>query len=363
MRWPWLLAVLCLPPLPAEQIVWEVALPFRDAGRIRLADGLLLTGNITGRGGTTAFDAATGKLLWRVGGQQRGGPIPGPKAVFTTNHEMGASALDPKTGKPIWRAPEMVLASYIDMAYDGSNLYIAGFAGKLWALDAATGKLRWEHVHQPGDRAGACLSTPVIGEGILIYGGGAPDSITALLWGLDPATGREIWRTPAGCAKGLALSGGIVVMTSGGLMTGLDARTGKVLWRTPPVADNKWLSEPVIDGGRAYAIHENGLVGYNLTTGRQEFEFAGNFPNSDARRHLQIVSGKAYFVANFEQPRSEGNRSGFLYALDLASKEVLMRHRVNRDKRYSEKASTSHFRVDGEFIYYENESLLVKLRQ
>jgi outer membrane protein assembly factor BamB len=212
-----LLPLLAAATLPAEQIVWEVTLPFRDAGRIRVADGILLTGNITGRGGTTAFDAATGKLLWRVGGQQRGGPIPGPKVVFTTNHEMGASAPDLKTGKPIWRAPHAVVANYANIAYDGSNVYVVGFAGKLWALNAANGQTRWEHVHQPGERAGACLATPVISDGILVYGGGAPDSITALLWGLDPATGKELWRTPVGCAGGIAISDGIAVLSSGSM--------------------------------------------------------------------------------------------------------------------------------------------------
>lgn len=363
MRWIILFAFLFLPVAQAEQIVWEVATGFRDVGRLRAAGGLVLTGNITGKGGTTAFDAASGKLLWRTTGQQRGGPIPGSKTVFTANHRMGTSALDLRTGKPLWRAPEAELANFLDIAFDGANVYVVGSAGKLLALDAATGKLRWEHVHQPDGRNGACLSTPVIGDGLLIYGGGAPDGITAMLWGIDPATGREIWRTLAGCAKGLAVRGDVVVMTSGALMIGVDARTGKILWRTPPVPDDKWLSQPVIDGNRAYAIHENGLVGYNLRTGRQEFDFAGNFPNSDAVRGLEIVSGKAYFVANFEQPRTEGNPGGFLYALNLNSRQIVLRHRVNRERPYMEKWRTAYFCIAGEFIYYENASLVVKLRQ
>lgn len=358
-----LLALVLTPRLFSEQIVWEVTLPFRDAGRIRLADGVLLTGNITGRGGTTAFDAATGKLLWRVGGQQRGGPIPGPKVVFTTNHGMGASALDLKTGKPRWRAPQAVVATYADIAYDGTHVYVVGFAGRLQALDAADGQLRWEHVHQPGDRAGACLATPAISDGIVVYGGGAPDGITAMLWGLDAATGKELWRTPIGCAGGITISDGIAVLNSGHTLAAVDVRSGRILWRTPPMPDRNEPSPPVIHEGRAYTIHESGLVGFDLKTGRQVFDFPGNFPSSTSPVLFQIAGGKAYFTANFEQPKEKGNRRGFLYALDLATRQIVLRHRVNRDKKYVDTWPTQHFLVDGDFIYYENESLLVKLRQ
>lgn len=53
----------------------------------------------------------------------------------------------------------------------------------------------------------------------------------------------------------------------------------------------------------------------------------------------------------------------FLYGLDLATKQLVFRHRVNRDKPYVEKWGTQRFRLDGPFIYYENESLVVKVRR
>jgi outer membrane protein assembly factor BamB len=143
----------------------------------------------------------------------------------------------------------------------------------------------------------------------------------------------------------------------------VDARSGRILWRTPPMPDRNEPSAPVIFEGRAYTIHESGLAGFNLKTGQQEFLFPGNFPSSNNPIHFQIAGGRAYFTANFEQPKSAGNRRGFLYALDLASKQIVLRHRVNREKKYVDTWPTTHFLVDGEFIYYENESLLVKLRQ
>ncbi len=348
--------------LMAQEVVWEAALPFRDLGRLRVANGIIYSGNITGRGGTVAFDAATGKLLWRVGGQQRGGPIPAGKLIYTTNHELGSLALDAKTGRTVWRAPEYAVANYADIAYDGTTVYVVGFAGKLWALDGATGKLRWEHEHQAGGRAGGCLAAPVIGEGILIYGGGWKDGINHLVWGLDPATGKELWSAQLGCAGVLALSGETAVLATGSQLVAIEARSGKVLWRNVAAAPLKANWWPVVADGRVYGIHEDGLIGIDLKSGQKVFEYAGNFPNSDSRSHLQIVDGKAFFVANFEQAREAGNRRGYLYKLDLATKKILWRHRVNRDKKYAEDWSTKHFVVDGEFVYYENESLLVKLR-
>jgi outer membrane protein assembly factor BamB len=352
-----------------DRIVWEVQPGFRDVGAIRVADGLVFTGNITGRGGTVALDAATGKGLWRTGGQQRGAPIPSGRMVFTANHQMGISALDSKTGKPVWRAPDFQPAQRTDLLFDGTGVYAVGFEGKLWAVDAATGALRWEHIHKPGGVNGGCLSTPIAADGLIIYSGGMED-LTGLVWGLDPATGREVWRSPAGCPGYTTAADGIVAMATHAHLTGLDASTGRVLWQTAPVEEQvgertyqRALSPPVIADGRVYAIHENGLTGWSLRTGEKQFDFAGNFPNADLPSHLEIVDGTAYFVANFEQPAAEGNRRGFLYGLDLATRQVVFRHRVNRDKPYVETWGTHRFRVDGAFIYYENESILVKVRR
>lgn len=108
--------------------------------------------------------------------------------MFTSNHQMGLSALDVKTGRPVWRAPAFQPADFTDIMFDGSAVYAVGFQGRLWAIDAATGALRWEHIHQPGGVNGGCLSTPIAAEGLIIYSGGS-DWTTGqqlgLVWGLD----------------------------------------------------------------------------------------------------------------------------------------------------------------------------------
>jgi hypothetical protein len=67
-------------------------------------------------------------------------------------------------------------------------------------------------------------------------------------------------------------------------------------------------------------------------------------------------------LANLEQSREQGNRQGFLYALDLNSKQILWRHRVNRELPYVSNWPSTYFHLNGKDLYYENHSLLVKLR-
>jgi len=68
-----------------------------------------------------------------------------------------------------------------------------------------------------------------------------------------------------------------------------------------------------------------------------------------------------YFIANLEQPKTQGNRQGFLYAVDLATARVQWKHRVNREQPYVNEWPTTYFALDGSAVYYENSGLLAKV--
>src|SRR4051812_38661816 len=56
-------------------VAWEAKPGFRDFGQMAVSGDVVVTGNITSRGGVFAFSAATGKPLWSLpGGQLRGSP-------------------------------------------------------------------------------------------------------------------------------------------------------------------------------------------------------------------------------------------------------------------------------------------------
>jgi len=76
---------------------------------------------------------------------------------------------------------------------------------------------------------------------------------------------------------------------------------------------------------------------------------------------LALADGVAYFIANLEQPKAQGNRQGFLYAVDLATAQALWKHRVNREKPYVDEWPTTYFAADSNSVYYENSGFLAKV--
>lgn len=379
------LLILCGIAAWGQEVVWEAKPGFRDFGGMAVANGVVLTGNITGKGGTFAFDAATGKLLWRTPGfQMRNHPAIDGRAGFTVNQVGGEtyrlSAFDLKTGKVLWSAEGRKYSSNADLLAVNGRVFLVSDDGKVRAFEAATGKVVWEHAFSPED--GRCPTSPALADGVLYFGGGEQQyskSQGVFLWALEAATGKELWRFAAKpdlssrvgeCVTAPAVSGGVVTVASDHLMYALDAKTGAVKWkrevRRMVGGDERGrrLSAPVIASGRVYAMFEEGIIGWRLEDGRIEFEFEGNFPSSQNEPRLAHRDGLLYFTANFEQPKAEGNRQGFLYALDPATKQVKWKHRTNRPSRFESEAKwPSHYflPIDGH-VYYETNLLLVKLR-
>jgi len=99
------------------------------------------------------------------------------------------------------------------------------------------------------------------------------------------------------------------------VMVGMDARTGVERWRRPSsvavdgAVEPRPLSAPFVHDNRVYAIFEEGLIGWDVASGRQAFEFIGNFPPATT-----IDAGargwRGVLHANLEQPKTQGNRQG-----------------------------------------------------
>jgi len=363
---------------PADrEASWETKTGFRDAGKIVVANGVVASGNINGKGGTFAYDAATGRLLWRAPGHLRAGPVTDGQWVYTANTGVGLSAFNLKTGKLAWTVADAETANSADLLlYDG-RVFVVGDHGKLRVYDSASGKALWAHEYSPGGYLASCPTTPVGADGLVYYAGGDVNPPSQVfLWALNAVTGEVVWRQSikrnrddryGSCVTPVAVGAGVVTVASGHVMLGLDARTGVERWRKPVerrvdgVAEPRGLSAPFVHGNRVYAIFEEGLIGWDVASGRQEFEFAGNFPASNYHRMLALTDGVGYFIANLEQPKAQGNRQGFLYAADLATARLLWRHRVNREKPYVNEWPTTYFAVDGSAVYYENSGFLARV--
>jgi alcohol dehydrogenase (cytochrome c) len=131
--------------------------------------------NVPG-GAVQALDAATGDLIWEY---QR--PAPPSNATPGTRGGRGAQP----AGAVFGQARSKTLAIYDDM------IYYTAPDSHVVAIDARTGKLRWEaKVDQRGHTSG-----PIVVEGKVISGGTCNGGrVNCYIAAHDAKTGKELWR-------------------------------------------------------------------------------------------------------------------------------------------------------------------------
>jgi quinohemoprotein ethanol dehydrogenase len=126
-------------------------------------------------------------------------------------------------------------------------LYTSGVAGRVYALDAATGKLKWQFEPQVDLKNARSACCDLVNRGIAVWKGkiyvGAFDG---QLYSLDARDGTVIWHTDtiADHQRGYSVTGAplvagkVVVIGNGGAeydsrgyVSGFDLETGKLVWR------------------------------------------------------------------------------------------------------------------------------------
>ncbi|MBX3619825.1 MAG: PQQ-binding-like beta-propeller repeat protein [Rhizobacter sp.] len=238
-------------------------------------DGAVLFGSDDGH--VYAVDAATGRQRWM---HATGGPVASTPAVaggrvYAMSYDGRLYALDAASGERLWtfategerrfearglHGMQPLTQTFADM-YDvylsspvvaDGRVYFGSGDGHVYALDAATGVLRWKH--RTGDVVHA---SPAVADGLVYVG-----SWDGRFYALDAASGEERWVFQAGVdtlmhnQQGFQSSPAVV---GGVVYTGcrdahvyaLDARTGAERWRFSTGAS--WVnSSPAVSAGRVY---------------------------------------------------------------------------------------------------------------
>lgn len=203
-------------PLPTtfsatENVAWSADVGEGVGGAI-VADGRVFVGGMTKPDTVSlfAFDAATGKSLWRrdwvvgelpeihhTNSHSSVTPAADSNRVYFYFSTLGMLAVDAKTGADAWKY-ELPVPFYVfkwgagmsPVLYDDLVVFCQDddLFPALYAFDKATGKVRWKD-----DRIdmSAGYSHPVVctanGQTDIVVAG------TGMLIGYDPATGRRRW--------------------------------------------------------------------------------------------------------------------------------------------------------------------------
>lgn len=360
-------------PIRTEpRVAWEVKPRYRDSSAFALGSGVLVTGNTSGTGGTFAYDTASGRQLWTVPGHIRGGPAVHDGFAYAVNdtrdrYRFALRKLDLRTGKAVWAAVEEDLGNHDGPPIvAGDVVVVTSRSRAIAAYDRATGAERWKHANLR-----VCTGRLAAAGGLVFLSGGlegAPETLTAL----DAATGAVVWKTlltgssGKGCGTGAVVVDDVVVTGLELDLLGFDVRTGERRWMRPPPPAAGRRQElayafTAVAGGVVYVASSTAILGTDAATGRAVFEFTMPVASELGTMRLFAQGDVLYVVANEQLPGARG--PSYLYALDLAGRQILWRHHLARVGPYDKLGSwttTSLQPADGA-LFYENAQLLVKL--
>jgi outer membrane protein assembly factor BamB len=220
-----------------------------------------------------------GRVLWQTDlgdmtvkmgfGEAASPAVHGGRLVLTWDHE-GESflvAFDAKTGREVWRTPRAEKTTWATplVVADGKPQVVTAASNRVRAYDLADGALVWEG---PGLTPNS-IPTPVYGDGLLYltagFRGNALMAVKLAEAKGDVEKGSAIaWRydkdTPYVPSPLLYRGGLYFLKSNSGILTRLDAKTGEKHFteRVPPL-ENVYAS-PVGADGRVYVVDRNGTT-------------------------------------------------------------------------------------------------------
>ena len=274
-----------------------------------VADGRVFATAVSPSGhGTTlyAVNAATGKDAWAPVGL--GGTYPwsalayGGGRLYALNGDGVMTAFDPATGAKIWTAALPGQYSFTSPpTYAGGVVYTggAGSGGTLYAVDAASGAVRWKQSVMNGDES----SPAVTPTGVYV------SYACEQTYAFDPASGNPIWHHATDCEGG---GGRTPVLGDGGVWVRDDGvKTPTVLNAATGVVRDTYAAggsspAPAFDGRQGYFVDGGVLQERYAPTLATRWTFKGDGRLTTAPI---VVNGYVYV----------GSQTGHLWALNGAT--------------------------------------------
>ncbi|MGE5542726.1 MAG: PQQ-binding-like beta-propeller repeat protein, partial [Bacillota bacterium] len=241
--------------------------------------------------------------------------------------------IDRESGAEKWRF-RAGLSVTSSVAVAGGRAVVAAYDGRICSLSLGDGQLLWDFV-VPGDLisgspavGGGSVFVPALGTG---EGGGA-------VYALDEATGAVRWKTPlqGWLGNSVAFGGGKVVVAATGFKTGgvyaLDAGSGTLLWGPVRSANNQW-SSPAISSDTIYLGNTGWLYAIDLDSGQFRWQWKApavtrksknrTYQHDALVRPPVISGGRLYASTYFEVPGPDA-----IYVLSAATGKELWKNEI-----------------------------------
>lgn len=351
----------------ASPTLQTLAWKFKTNGRV--ISSPVVAGNAVYVGSTDgslyAIDRSTGAQRWKFDTR---GPVASSPAyhgglVYVSSMDGNVYAVNADSGTVRWtfatkgerrftapgihgamprteRMPDPFDVFMSSPAVANNTVYIGSGDQHVYALDAATGALKWSFA--TGDVVHA---SPAVANGVVYIG-----SWDRNLYALDASTGRERWRhttgndtviyNQIGIASSAAVAGDVILVGGrDGKFHAVDARTGAGKW----IHDNRggWtIASPAVKDGIVY------------------------FPTSDGTRFkaLDIATGGVKFdlqnkAVSFSSPAIAGNMvyygtsDGYLNMVDIRSGELVRQFQTDGNKENGPKYIDENGRVRTALLY------------
>ena len=272
----------------------------------------------TGVYGVAGVPKLTGvKWQFHTKGQVLSSPAIVGSSLYVGSSDHCLYAVDLATGAQKWRfKSEGRITS--SPAVSGGVVYFGSYDGNFYAVDAATGQLKWKfqtagerrfaakHLHgaEPAsetmpDPFDFYLSSPVVWKGAVYFGSGDTN-----IYALDAATGSLKWKFKTGDVvhASPAISGGTLFVGSwDSYFHALDAGSGKEVWRfktgEDPVIHNQvgiQSSAAVAEGVVYFGCRDSKLYAVDAATGKERWSYS--YKGSWVIASPAALDGKVYFA-------------------------------------------------------------------
>jgi len=236
--------------------------------------------------GISALDAMTGTLKWSFSVSNaliNASPTIAGSLLYV-NTAVGLYALDAMTGAIKWSYARTLSSTSSSPAVANGVVYVGlydtGEADNMYAFDALTGALKWHYVT---GFSNCCISSATVANGVVYFG--VVDYTTAentrgMLFALDAATGTLKWSKTVDCSEFEApvIANGILYLgtVNPKKLEAFDALTGKLKWGYR--AGSSISFSPAVANGVVYFTSGNNTTyALEATTGTLKWSYPAGY--------------------------------------------------------------------------------------